>query len=146
MRENVRIDAKSIDDRLYLHPETKGRRWLWRLTAFMRITSILWLIKGLSAWAILFGIWVPLQLFDRAPIGYQSIIVYFAVTDLIAAIGLWVATAWGGVLWLLAIVSNTILAIFFPEIVPGGIPILALFIVFVLVYLILSWLTSRETG
>ena len=38
--------------------------------------------------------------------GYQATIIYFAVIDLMAAVGLWMASTWGGVLWLLAVMSH----------------------------------------
>jgi len=109
----------------------------------MRILSFVWLLKGISSWLIIFGIWSPHFPFYTATMGYQSIVVYFAVTDPIAAIGLWMATAWGGILWLLAIVTNIILALFFPQIIPGGTIVPYIYAFLVLCYLIMSWLASK---
>ena len=40
--------------------------------------------------------------FADLPMGRQSAIIYFAVIDFVAAVGLWLTSAWGGVVWLLA--------------------------------------------
>ena len=58
--------------------------------------------------------------------------------------GLWLATTWGGVLWLLAIMSHLILAFFFPLYVPGGVLLTALFAAFIVAYLAISWLAASE--
>ena len=40
-----------------------------------------------------------------------SAVIFFGVLDLVAAVGLWLATPWGGVLWLLAAVSQIFVAV-----------------------------------
>ena len=145
MSDNVRIDASENDDFIYLIPAREDSRWDGRLVLFMRVIAIVWLIKGLSSWLIVLGIWSPHTSFYTATLGYQSTIVYFAVTDPIAAIGLWIATAWGGILWLLAIVTNIILAFFFPQIIPGGPYVPYIYAILVFIYLVLSWLASRRS-
>ena len=64
--------------------------------------------------------------------------------DLVAAVGLWMASTWGGVLWLLAVMSHVILAVFFPRIVSAGVPLMAFFMSLILLYLTVSWLSARE--
>ncbi|MGO4705404.1 DUF6163 family protein [Microvirga sp. 2MCAF38] len=119
-------------------------RWSFVLTWFMRILAILWIMKGLSAWAIILGVWTPAGLFETRSTGYQATIVYFAVIDLVAAVGLWMASAWGGVMWLLAVMSQLILAAFFPRIVSTSPLMLILSACFVAAYLAISWLVARE--
>ena len=86
-----------------------------------RILALLWIMKGLSAWAVILGIWTPIGHFESRSTGYQSTVIYFALIDLIAAIGLWMASTWGGIMWLLAVLSHLILAAFFPGIVSSGV-------------------------
>src|SRR5919107_551749 len=119
-------------------------RWGLILTWFMRTLAILWIMKGLSAWAIILDVWTSGGLFEARSTGYQSTIVYFALIDLIAAVGLWMASTWGGVMWLLAVMSHLILAAFFPGIVATGTTTLTFFLCLVAVYLVLSWLSARE--
>ncbi|MDR1827934.1 MAG: DUF6163 family protein [Methylobacteriaceae bacterium] len=144
MADNVLIDASDADDCLRLVPERKDTRWDRRLVLFMRVISIVWLVKGLSSWLIIMGIWSPHAPFYTAPLGYQSTVIYFAVTDPVAAIGMWIATQWGGILWLLAIVTNAILAFSFPRIIPGGVVAPYVYIVLVICYLVLSTLAARK--
>jgi hypothetical protein len=119
-------------------------RWSAALTWFMRILALVWIMKGLSAWAVIIGVWTPIGNFEARPTGYQAIIIYFALIDLVAAVGLWMASSWGGIVWLLAIMSHLILAAFFPDIVAGGMPVMALSLTLITFYLALSWLAARE--
>ena len=45
---------------------------------------------------------------------------FFAVIDLVAAVGLWLAAAWGAVIWLTAVASMLAVEIFFPQVFGGG--------------------------
>ena len=45
--------------------------------------------------------------------------VFFAVIDLVAAVGLWLAAAWGGVVWLTAAISMAAIELFFPQVFGG---------------------------
>jgi hypothetical protein len=119
-------------------------RWSFILTGFMRVLALLWILKGLSAWAVILGIWIPSGAFEARSTGYQATIIYFAVIDLVAAIGLWMASTWGGVMWLLAVMSHLILAAFFPRIVSGGVITVTFFLALVASYLVLSWLSAQE--
>jgi hypothetical protein len=119
-------------------------RWSAALTWFMRILALVWIMKGLSAWAVIIGVWTPIGNFEARSTGYQAIIIYFALIDLVAAVGLWMASSWGGIVWLLAIMSHLILAAFFPDIVAGGMPVMALSLTLITFYLALSWLAARE--
>ncbi len=134
-----------LSDRIEEHPVPQGfMRWSFVLTWFMRILAILWIMKGLSAWATIFGVWTPVGQFEARSTGYQATIIYFALIDLIAAVGLWMVSTWGGIMWLLAIMSHLILAAFFPTIVSSGMMTLAFFLTLVAVYLAVSWLAAGE--
>jgi hypothetical protein len=134
-----------LSDRIEERPvATTVMRWSFVLTWFMRVLAILWIMKGLSAWAVILGVWTPVGQFEGRSTGYQATIIYFALIDLIAAVGLWMASTWGGIMWLLAIMSHLILAAFFPGIVSGGVMTLAFFLTLMAVYLGVSWLAAQE--
>ena len=138
-------DSYYVSDRIEERPAAPAfQRWVFMLTWFMRVLAVLWIMKGLSAWAVILGIWTPTGLFESRSTGYQATIIYFALIDLIAAIGLWMASTWGGIMWLLAVMSHLILAAFFPGIVSSGIMTMVLFVTLIIVYLVVSWLAARE--
>lgn len=134
-----------LTDRIEERPSSQASmRWAFLLTWFMRILSIIWIMKGLSSWAIILGVWTPIGQFEVRSMGYQATIIYFALIDLIAAVGLWMASTWGGIMWLLAVMSHLILAAFFPGIVSSGILTIAFFLTLIAVYLAISWLAAQE--
>ncbi|WP_230531937.1 DUF6163 family protein [Microvirga roseola] len=136
-----------ISDRIEEHPVAPSAlRWSFVLTWFMRVLAIVWIMKGLSAWAVILGIWTPIGHFENRSTGYQATVIYFALIDLIAAVGLWMASTWGGIMWLLAVMSHLILAAFFPGIVSGGMPTMVFFLTLVAIYLGISWLAARESN
>jgi hypothetical protein len=138
-------DRDYISDRIEERPASPAaKRWASILSWFMRLLALLWIMKGLSAWAVILGVWVPMGNFEVRSTGYQATIIYFALIDLVAAVGLWMATSWGGIMWLLAIMSHLILAAFFPLIVAGGMPTTVVFLTLIIVYLAVSWLAARE--
>jgi hypothetical protein len=110
----------------------------------MRILALLWIAKGLGAWALILGVGYPAPLFEARSLGFQATTVYFAVIDLIAGIGVWLTSTWGGVMWLLAVMSHLILAVFFPAIVSSNLVSIGLFIAFITLYLVISWLAASE--
>ncbi len=112
-------------------PET---RWDVVLVWLMRVVAVVWMVKGLSAWAEILGARPNAAPFETAPIGRQAVIVYFGVINLLAAVGLWLATAWGGVVWLLAATSAMVLALLTPQLLPMSIPSLAFDSMIIVVY------------
>ena len=82
--------------------------------------------------------------FEERSMGFQATMIYFAVIDPVAAVGLWLASAWGGVLWLLAVMSQLILTFFFPRVVTGGLLSTVLFGLLIVAYLLVSWMSTRD--
>ncbi|MCB8820944.1 DUF6163 family protein [Microvirga rosea] len=140
------LSKDSASDRIEERPAAQGNlRWGFVLTWYMRLLSILWIMKGLSAWAVILGVWTPVGHFETRSMGYQATIIYFALIDLIAAVGLWMGSTWGGIMWLLAVMSHLILAAFFPGIVSSGILTFVFFLVLTIAYLGMAWLEARDT-
>lgn len=84
-------------------------RWGLILVIFMRLLAGLWILQGLLQWSLFL---LPADaIFDHLTMGQTAAIMFFAVIDLLAAVGLWLATPWGGVLWLFAAISQIFVAI-----------------------------------
>jgi hypothetical protein len=118
--------------------------WDMALIWFMRITALIWLMKSLASWATILDVIPGARPFESEPFGRQAAIVYFAVVDAAAAIGLWLTSAWGGVIWLLAVTSALTLAVLTPQLLPMPIPLLVFGGCVVLLYFVLSWLAAQE--
>ncbi|MBY0297820.1 MAG: hypothetical protein K2X71_17590 [Methylobacterium sp.] len=136
--------AEDGSDRIERTQPSARTRWDVVLVWFMRIVAVIWMLKGLSAWAEILGARPDAPPFEGAPIGRQAVIIYFGVIDLLAAVGLWLASAWGGVVWLLAATSAFVLALLTPLLLPMSLANLAFDAVIVTLYFIVSWLASRE--
>src|SRR3978361_897675 len=95
-------------------------RWTERLVLFLRIMACLSLIKGLYHWSVVCGIGDGRDSsFEAHALPWQTATVFFAVIDLVAAVGLWLAAAWGAVVWLTACVSMAAVEVFFPQVYGG---------------------------
>ena len=70
----------------------------------MRTLAWVWVAKGLFNWSLVLGALPGYGDFTMLPLPLQGSIVFFAAVDLLAAVGLWLAAPWGGVLWLLCAV------------------------------------------
>lgn len=84
-------------------------RWGLILVIFMRLLAALWILQGLMQWA---QFMVPrTELFDHLRMSQSAAVIFFSVIDFLAAVGLWLATPWGGVLWLFAALSQIFVTI-----------------------------------
>jgi len=103
-------------------PEAGAGRWTRRLVLFLRVMAAVSMVKGLYHWSWVCGIGVlPHEMFEYHSIAWQTATVFFAVIDLVAAVGLWLAAAWGAVIWLTSIASMLAVEMFFPQVFGGGI-------------------------
>jgi Family of unknown function (DUF6163) len=113
--ETEPIAAISIDGS---HRQRTGAHWGVLLTSFMRLLSAVWIIQGLLQWDRI--IEPEPANFDALPPIVIAVTVFFAVINPVAAVGLWLATPWGGVIWLIAVLAQACVGIFMPELVTFG--------------------------
>src|SRR3984893_5055737 len=103
------------------------------------------LVKGLYHWSQVCGIGVGHdQAFQAHTIPWQTATVFFAVLDLVAAVGLWLAAAWGAVVWLTSVVSMAWVEVFFPQVYGGSLFIVLVEMTLLGVYLWLAICSARE--
>ena len=125
--------------------ETEDGVWTGRLVLFMRAMAVLSMAKGLYHWAELTGfIGSADQAFENQSMAWQSATVYFAVIELVAAVGLWLATPWGAVVWLTTVVSMAVIELMFPIVYGGSLVIVGIELLFLAIYLVLAWLAAQE--
>ena len=119
--------------------------WAEYLVVFLRIMAAISLTKGLYHWAQVCGIAAPADGgFEAHTVAWQTATVFFAVIDLVAAVGLWLAAAWGAVVWLTAVVSMAVVEVFFPQVYGASILIVLAEATLLVVYLWLAIFAARE--
>jgi uncharacterized membrane protein (DUF2068 family) len=120
----ARDDVQTLEPVREHTGEPEIGRWTWRLVLFLRVMAAASMLKGLYHWARVCGIGVPdNEMFEYHSIAWQTATVFFAVIDLVAAVGLWLAAAWGAVIWLTAVASMLAVEIFFPQVFDAGLTI-----------------------
>jgi hypothetical protein len=119
--------------------------WTRRLVLYLRVMAAVALFKGLYHWAQVTGfVGGEEGAFENQPLAWQSATVYFAVIELVAAVGLWLATPWGAVVWLTSIVSTAVIELMFPAIFGGSFVVVIVEAVLLSLYLALAWMAAME--
>jgi uncharacterized protein DUF6163 len=119
--------------------------WTEYLVLFLRLMAAVSLVKGLYHWGEVCGIGVRAdEGFQAHTIAWQTATVFFAVLDLVAAVGLWLAAAWGAVVWLTSVVSMAVVEVFFPQVYGGSLFIVLVETTLLGVYLFLAIVSARE--
>ena len=141
----VTQQRRAIDPVQASQEEVRPERWAWRLVLFLRVMAGLSMLKGLYHWAIVCGIDAPTSVgFDGYSTPYQSATVFFAVIDLVAAVGLWLAAPWGAVVWLTSLISMVAVELLFPQIYGGDLWVVGVELLLLAIYLVFALLAARE--
>jgi len=105
------------------------------LVVFKRLLAGLWVIQGLLQWSAI--LLPPEPLFDNVSALRGAAVIFFATVNLVAAVGLWLATPWGGVIWLFCAIAQILVAVA----LPGFFSMLWIGanIVLIVIYFVLMW-------
>jgi hypothetical protein len=126
-------------------PETEENAWTRRLVLFLRVMALISIAQGLYHWAQVTGfVGSEEDAFENQSMAWQAATVYFAVIELVAAVGLWLATPWGAVVWLTTVVSMAVIELMFPGIYGGSLVVVAIEVFMLAAYLVLAWMAARE--
>lgn len=141
----TRADVQSLEPVHERESDPDASRWTRRLVLFLRAMAAVSMVKGLYHWSRVSGIGVDdSQLFQLHSIAWQTATVFFAVIDLVAAVGLWLAAAWGAVIWLMSIASMLAVEIFFPQVFGSGIMLGVAEVSLLALYLALALKSAQE--
>lgn len=144
-RDSAREAAISVAAIASERPDSDENIWTRRLVLFLRVMAVLSILKGLYHWAQVTGfIGSEDDAFENQSMAWQAATVYFAVIELVAAVGLWLATPWGAVVWLTTVVSMAVIELMFPGIYGGSLVVVGLEAVMLAAYLALAWMAARE--
>ncbi len=123
-------------------PRRQLGQWNKLLVTFLRVMAGLWMVQGLALWqALLMHRPAPL-----ATLGFANAsgLVIFAVLDLIAATGLWLPAAWGGVLWVCLCTAQILTGLAYASVPFNGLALRLADIVLLLAYIGLTYQATRE--
>ncbi|MCO5131322.1 MAG: DUF6163 family protein [Xanthobacteraceae bacterium] len=135
----------AANDLRSVRPECDDNVWTRRLVLFLRVMAVLSMGKGLYHWAQVTGfVGGENEAFQNQTTSWQAATIYFAVIELVAAVGLWLATPWGAVVWLTSVVSMAIVELMVPTIYGGSLVVVGVDVVFLAGYLALAWLAAQE--
>jgi hypothetical protein len=96
-RDRARDGAMSVAAMSSERIESDENVWTRRLVLFLRVMAVISIMKGLYHWAQVTGfIGGEEEAFENQSMAWQTATVYFAVIELVAAVGLWLATPWCG--------------------------------------------------
>ena len=124
--------------------ESEGRWTRW-LVLYVRLLAAASMLKGLYHWSLVVGLGDGADsTFELAPVSWKAATIFFAVIDLVAAVGLWLAAVWGGVVWLTAASSMAAVEVVFPQIYGGRIWVVLLEVAAIAGYLGLAIMAARE--
>jgi hypothetical protein len=144
-RDNSRDNAMSLAALSSERIEPDENAWTRRLVLFLRIMAVVSIVKGLYHWAQVTGfIGGEEEAFENQTMAWQTATIYFAVIELVAAVGLWLATPWGAVVWLTTVVSMAVIELMFPGIYGGSLVVVGAEALMLAAYLALAWMAARE--
>jgi hypothetical protein len=143
---NRRATTDRIDQLAPVQASSKHRAATWteRLVLFLRVMAAVSMAKGLYHWSVVCGFGAEPYGFESHTVQWQSATVFFAVIDLVAAVGLWLAAPWGVVVWLTASVSMVAVEMFFPQVYGGQFVTVMAELALIGSYLFLALKSARE--
>ncbi len=120
-------------------------RFGFAVILFMRAIAAVWLAQGLLQWsAVLTTGAGGISPFEAMTPAAMVAAVFFAVVDFVAAVGLWLAAPWGGVIWFVAVGAQLMVLVRMPGFFDH--PFITGFIDVALMagYLTLLWFAAQE--
>jgi hypothetical protein len=138
---------KSDDDAMnaIARPEGAARRFdpQFGLVVFVRLLAVVFLVSGLRAWSVILGPVDGAAAFFDLPMEMRIVTAFFAVFDLVAAVGLWLLASWGAVVWLIAALTEVALHGFFPQTYGEAPFIIGFHLACVVLYALFTYLVDR---
>jgi hypothetical protein len=124
--------------------DLRDNGWTGRLVLYLRAMACVSMFQGLYYWAEVCGIIGEEGGFEAHVQSWQASTAFFAVIDLVAAVGLWLVAPWGAVVWLTATVSMIVVNLFFDQVYGTDLAVVAAGMLMIAAYLVLAVLAARE--
>lgn len=130
----IRLGSREVDSQL-------ARAGLV-LVLVMRALALLWLVSGALHWFDLLS--RPGETLASLSAQRLAATCFFCVMDFVAAVGLWLATVWGGVVWLVTVGVQILSFLMLPAFWTHGALLMAADVVLVPGYLAAAWYAGQD--
>lgn len=114
------------------------------LIVYVRVLSAVFLLSGLENWARLIGLGYHNADLLSEPTPFIVATLFFAVVNLVAAVGLWLLASWGTVVWMISALTETTLHVAFEPVFGADRLLIVFHVGSVLVYAGLTYLYERS--
>lgn len=119
--------------------------WRRRLFWFLRAVAAFLLFEGIIHWGMIIGIGESSPTsFETMPMAAQGAVIWTAIIDPIAGVGLWLRAGWAVVLWLIATLVQVVLGAWAPAGMTGILLFTLAELGLVVAYAVLSIKAAQE--
>lgn len=118
--------------------------WSRLLMWLMRTLAVVWMVKGLSYWAVILGFPGAGGPFEKLSLMQQTTTGFFAVFDVVAGVGLWMVAGWGAVVWMMATLGHVALALIVPRAATLSSTAVLIHLGLVTLFLLTVWAALRQ--
>lgn len=120
--------------------------WQRRVLIYLRGLAGFLLVKTVYSWTLICGVWDgDTSRFEGLSMAAQAAVIWAAIMNPVAAIGLWLGASWGVVLWLVTAMVQIVINASAPEGVGRLFILAAAETVLVAIYAFLTYKAARES-
>lgn len=120
--------------------------WQSRVILYLRCLAGFLMVKTVYSWTLVCGVWDgDGSRFEMLSVAAKSAVIWAAIMNPVAAVGLWLGASWGVVLWLVTAMVQILINASAPEGVGRLMIVAAVETVLVAVYAFLTYKAARES-
>ncbi|WP_428030076.1 DUF6163 family protein [Ancylobacter sp.] len=120
--------------------------WQSRVILYLRLLAGFLMVKTVYSWTLICGVWDgDTSRFEMLSLAAKSAVIWAAIMNPVAAVGLWLGASWGVVLWLVTAMVQILINASAPEGVGRLMIVAAIETVLVAVYAFLTYKAARES-
>ncbi len=120
--------------------------WQSRVILYLRCLAGFLMVKTVYSWTLICGVWDgDMSRFEMISLAAKSAVIWAAIMNPVAAVGLWLGASWGVVLWLVTAMVQILINASAPEGVGRLMIVAAIETVLVAIYAFLTYKAARES-
>ncbi|QFR32288.1 DUF6163 family protein [Ancylobacter sp. TS-1] len=120
--------------------------WQVRVLLYLRCLAGFLMVKTVYSWTLICGVWDgDTSRFEMLSTAAQAAVIWAAIMNPVAAVGLWLGASWGVVLWLVTAMVQILINASAPEGVGRLMIVAAIETVLVAGYAFLTFKAARES-